>query len=144
MKKYISITQWIKNFDAGKYETSDRLFQINAGWYDWFCSDSSLKNKTYKLAPKIKKIANILGKEFCKNHYLFFKNNCPMEGILYDDFRFCDLKEGDVIYTICPKSGHKSEHGLGFVYGKENDFQGALFEGTWKEIVNWFTVKNKN
>ena len=76
----ISIIEWIKNFDNGDYHSGDFDTQCEAGWYDWFCKDKSLRNKTYKLAPKVKQVAEILGKNFSKTHYLFFKNNCPMCG----------------------------------------------------------------
>lgn len=141
--KDITITQWIENFDAGKYDASDIDTQCDAGWYDWFCKDKSLRNKTYKLAKKVKKIAKILGKEFCDTHYVFFKNNCPMSGKLYDDFRFCDMKEGNVVYTITPKSGHNVDEGKSFVWGRDEKGEfGKLAEGSWKDIVNWF-ITNK-
>lgn len=138
MKNNISINQWIKNYDNGDYDDKDVDTQCKAGWYDWFCSGFSLANKTKKLAPKVKIIGNILGKDFCENHYVFFKNNCPMVGSLYDDFRFCNKKSGNVIFTITPKSGHKASNGLGEVWGKQNDFDGPLIEGTWSELILWF------
>jgi hypothetical protein len=141
MSDKISIAEWIKNFDNDEYNSKDFDTQCEAGWYDWFCKDTSLRNKTYKLAPKIKQVAEILGKGFCKTHYLFFKNNCPMTGRLYDDFRFCDMKTHDVIYTIIPKSGHNSEYGTALLWGKENNFKGSIVEGTWKDIIKFFKIK---
>ena len=58
-------------------------------------------------------------------NYTFFKNNCPMQGPLYDDFRICDIETGDVVYTVSPKSGHT---GLAEVWGSANDFKGPLAE----------------
>lgn len=141
MSDRISIIQWIKNFDSGKYDAKDFDTQCDAGWYDWFCKDASLRNKTYKLAPKVKQISKLLGEKFSKSHYLFFKNNCPGAGKLYDDFRFCNIETGDVVYTIIPKSGFYNENGNALVYGKENDFKGAIIESTWKDIVNFFKSK---
>jgi len=141
--KDINISKWIEKFDAGKFDYNDVDTQCDAGWYDWFCRDTSLRNKTYKLAPKVKKIAHLLGVGFMNSHYVFFKNNCPMAGKLYDDFRFCDLKTGDVIYTIVPAEGYDNSFGRASVYGKSNDFKEALAQGTWADIVEYFkNLKN--
>ena len=60
-------------------------------------------------------------------------------GKLYDDFRICDIKTGDVIFTIVPKEGYQNSNGLGSVWGKNDrgEFE-ELFKGTWKQIVEWF------
>lgn len=62
-----------------------------------------------------------------------------MNGSLYDDFRICDIKTGDVVFTITPRSGHKVDKGRGSVWGSDNNFASPLFTGTWKEIKDWFT-----
>ena len=139
-----SISKWIKDFDAGKMSSVDVMVQIKeSSWYDWFCLDKSLRNKTYKLAPKVKKIANILGEKFQNTHYVFFKNNCPMCGSTYDDFRFCDMKTGDVVFTITPASGHDTDFGISEVWGKSNAFDGPLVTGNWKDVISYFKSLNK-
>jgi len=139
----VKISTWIKNFEAGKYNSADVDTQCEAGWFDWFCRDNSLRNKTYKLAPKLKQIAQLLGVDFMNKNYVFFKNNCPMCGSLYDDFRFCDMKSGDVIYTITPSSGYLSDKGTSTVYGKSNDFKEPLVSGKWADVVEYFkNLKN--
>jgi len=143
MSKNIKISTWLKNFADGKYFNSDVMTQIAAGWYDWFCSDAALRNKTYKLAPKVKKIANILGEKFQNTHYVFFKNNCPMCGSTYDDFRFCDMKTGDVVFTITPASGHDTDFGISEVWGKSNAFDVPLVTGNWKDVISYFKSLNK-
>ena len=66
-------------------------------WYDWFCKDSALAGKTKKLGAKVCKIEN--SKRFNKEtSYVFFKNNCPFVGALYDQFSICDIESGDVLY----------------------------------------------
>ena len=139
MSDRISINEWITNFDNGEYDKDDFDTQCKVGWFDWFCNDSKLRNKTYKLAPKIKVLAKILGAKFCDTHYLFFKNNCPMSGSLYDDFRFCDIETGDVVFTIIPKSGFHSEKGKSIVWGYniKGKFK-ELVRGNWKEVIEWF------
>ena len=106
-------------------------------WYDWFCKDSSLIRKGEALLKKLRLIAKSdkFDNDKC---YVFFKNNCPFSGSLYDDFRICDLETGDVLYTVVPKSGHTVDNGKGYVWGKENGFEEPLFEGTWGEIKRWF------
>ena len=82
----IPLRNWIENFDNGVYASPDTDTQCEAGWHDWFCKASALRNKTYSLAPKVKRIANS-AKINQNTMYVFFKNNCPLHGSLYDDFR---------------------------------------------------------
>ena len=137
----IPLRQWIENFKAGKYVAPDTQTQIEAGWYDWFCRESSLRGKTAELGPKVCRIAKS-PKVNVDTMYVFFKNNCPMCGSLYDDFRICDLEEGDVIFTIVPASGHTVNgiKGRTEIWGRENDFDGPLYEGDWKGALKWFGV----
>lgn len=107
-------------------------------WYDWFCKDSSLQRKGESLLKKLKMIeeSNKFDNDKC---YVFFKNNCPCFGSLYDDFRICDIESGDVIFTVIPKCGHTSSKGMGEVWGyDENGNFRKLFTGKWKEIKKWF------
>ena len=55
MKKQ-TLRKWIFPFNDGVYELADRRTQIQAGWFDWFCRDTSLKNKTCKMGRIIKQI----------------------------------------------------------------------------------------
>jgi hypothetical protein len=135
----ITIREFIKNYDDGKYDSPDRGTQIDAGWYDWFCKDTSLVNKTHKLVKKLKQI--IKSHKFSiDSTYVFFKNNCPMVGSLYDDFRICDIKTGNVLYTITPRSGHRSDEGAAEVWGHENGFEEPLVHGRWKDVKDFFMV----
>lgn len=111
--------------------------EIKDIWFDWFCSEKALINKGKVLINKVKKISSSK-KIDLENNFLLFKNNFPMVGKKYDDFRICDIKTRDVIYTIIPESGFKNMDGKGCVWGKENDFKEVLFEGSWKEIIKWF------
>ena len=135
----VSLKQWIENYNNHDYDNSDFDTQCRAGWYDWFCSDKSLANRLKKLAPKVIRISKS-AKVNPETMYVFFKNNCPMNGDLYDDFRICDMKTGDVIFTVVPRSGHKIDEGLGEVWGKENGWDGAIMRGNMKEIYEYFGV----
>jgi len=94
-----TLRNWIRAFIEGRFESADRKTQIEAGWYDWFCKDTSLKGKTYKLGGVVKQIKDG-GKVDLDKTYVFFKNNCPLNGPLYDDFRICDIDNGNVQFTI--------------------------------------------
>ena len=115
----------------------ERALQCEAGWYDWFCKDSSLAGKTQKLGSVVSQLRDS-AKVNLDTMYVFFKNNCPM-GPLYDDFRICDLKEGSVLYCCSYKSPHEDDGVVWAVYGKENDFAGviATFPSS-HEMVKWF------
>lgn len=108
-------------------------------FWDWFCKDSSLANKQKVLLGKVRKLAKS-PKINVETMSVFFKNNCPMSGKLYDDIRFTDIKTGDVIYTVVPASGFNSKYGQAEVWGQENDFEKPLVEGTWKDVLTYFGV----
>lgn len=130
----ISIQQYLTNFDAGKYDDADRAVQCDAGWYDWFCKDSSLKGKTVALTRKLRQLILSDKIDIYKN-YVFFKNNCGWT--LYDDFRICDMDTGDVLYTVTPKDSD----GKATVWGKDNDFAAPLVDGYWDDVKIFFGVK---
>lgn len=135
----MNIQTFIKRFDEGNFIFSDVKTQIEAGWYDWFCRDTSLAAKTKSLGTKVKQIAKS-EKVDAEKMYVFFKNNCPMYGRTYDDFRICDMETGEVIYTVTPSCGHDITKGQASVYGRENNFQQPLAEGKWKDIKEYFGV----
>lgn len=133
------IKEWIKRFQAGEFNNPSTDVQCSAGWYDWFCRETSLVNKTKTLGRKVLQISKSKKVDTEKN-YVFFKNNCPMIGSLYDDFRICDIETGDVIYTITPRSGHRVNNNRAEVWGRENDFKEPLVTGTWKDVKEFFKV----
>ena len=98
------------------------------GFFDWFCKTESLKNKAKSLFSKVKSVARSDKFDPTKT-YVFFKNNCPCSGKLYDDFRICDIETGKVLYTVTPKNGHNGE---AEIWGVDNDFEYPLL---WKVEV---------
>ena len=138
MKDNISIPAWINKFDGGDFSAQDRMTQITAGWYDWFCRDTALAAKTIKLGKLVKAIAT--SPRFNpETSYVWFKNNCGLTQTgskLYDDFRIADRATGDVIFTIIPKDPRS---GKCEVWGRDNDFNGPIFTTTkWADVVKWF------
>ena len=92
-------------------------------FYDWFCKDSSLRNKSWKLMKQVKTFLKHNPQIDLLEHYVSFKNNCPGRGPLYDDFRICNIETGNVVFTVIPKCGHS---GLAEIWGRENDFKGPI------------------
>ena len=133
----MNINTFATRFLAGEFYFSDVKTQCEAGWYDWFCRDTSLANKTRSLGKKVLQLMSS-DKIDNENNYVFFKNNCPMKGPLYDDFRICDMETGDVIYTVVPRSGHT---GVAEIWGRENNFDGPVVSGTWRDVKAFFGVK---
>ncbi len=122
-----TLTQQLAAFEQGKFLDSDGDESGCYNFYDWFCSDKALKAKSKKLFKMVKRWVKQRNTDTDKV-YVFFKNNCPMNGPLYDDFRICDVETGDVIWTVIPKCGHS---GLAEVWGKQNEFGfGLIVTGT--------------
>lgn len=56
MGKEKGIRKWVERFNDGKCISGDVQTQVEADWYDWFCKDSSLTNKTKRMGNIIKQI----------------------------------------------------------------------------------------
>lgn len=104
-------------------------------FYDWFCKDASLKAKFEKLFPKVKAFVEAAKVDQDK-YYFWFKNNCPMVGVLYDDFRISKVGS-DINEWVC--AIRNGEHTL---------YQGPgwsepLLAGSWREVLNHFKSVRK-
>lgn len=101
-------------------------------FFDWFCKDQALEGRANKLISKLKKFMAHRPELDPTKIYAFFKNNCPMVGPLYDDFRICDLESRDIIYTVVPKCSHS---GKAEVWGRANNFEGPIQTAdTWSGL----------
>lgn len=129
----ISIREFLVGFENGAFTNKNRETQIKAGWHDWFCRDTSLAAKTEKLGKYVKRIAEA-GIVDIDTHYVFFKNNCPMDGSLYDSFSICELKTGDVVYWICPSNGHRVTKGETQLASQESEWESTTFKNM-KELI---------
>jgi len=116
-----SLTQQLEAFKSGIYMDSDG--DTNTGcfnFYDWFCKSTSLEAKAKRLFSNVKTFIKHTPSIDTDKVYVFFKNNCPMNGGLYDSFSICDIETGDVIYWVTPRSGHSDK---AEVYSADNGFQ---------------------
>jgi len=139
MSEFLKLSEWIEKYKSGYFNNPSIDVQIDAGWLDWFCKDSSLRRKTLALGRKVLSLSKSpkINKD---TTYVLFKNNWPVSGKLYDDIRFVDAEIEEVIYTVIPHCGHTNRKGISEVWGRENEFKEPLVSGTWKDVKKFFGV----
>jgi hypothetical protein len=109
MQKKLSLRAQLAQFETTKSFPLPDGDSWCHGFYDWFCADTSLERRSKSLVSKLKKFLAKNPDIDQDKTYAFFKNNCPMNGPTYDDFRICDLKKQEVIYTVVPKCTHSGQ-----------------------------------
>lgn len=109
------------------------------GWYDWFCSDASLKNRTKRFFTLVKGIKEGGKVDFGWNAW--FKNNCPYayDGT-YDQLRISSEERNE--FVIGYKEPYYEETWV--VYSPENDFEEpvARFGNVYK-LIAWLNEKGE-
>jgi hypothetical protein len=81
-----------------------------------------------------------------ETHRVFYKNNCPGQGKLYDSFSICTNDEAnDVVIWCTPSSGHKSVEGqaelVDFRIKTEEVHNGkSIVANSWKELTHKLTT----
>lgn len=125
MREEMSVRQWQEKFRAGDFNSQDRYVQCQAGWYDWFCRDHALAGRLKKIG---KVVMGITGTFILDNYYVWFKNNCPMVGPLYDDVRFEPLsgERGGDYFVVSLDSPY--EQGKWALYTERFGFDAPEFE----------------
>jgi len=123
-----TLRQQLDAFENGVFLESDGRMDTGCfNFYDWFCSDKALKNKSIKLFKQVKTFIKHHPEINLDTHYVFFKNNCPMIGSTYDDFRICDIEEGNVQYTVTPsrviKQRGRETIRMAEIWGRSNNFK---------------------
>ena len=112
-----TLAEQLNAFASGRIIDSEGSENDCFNFYDWFCKDSSLERKAKALFPKVKKFVASTQVDILDT-YVFFKNNCPMNGSLYDDFRICN--DNEVLFTVIPKCSHS---GQAEIWGKDDSGQ---------------------
>ena len=135
----MTINEFCKCFLNDEFARPLLDVQILAGWYDWFCRCRSLYKKTAFLGKRVCDIKD--SKRFdAEACYVFFKNNCPMVGKLYDQFSICDIKTGAVLF--CCQHLEKGSYGCTRahweVYDAAVSFETPVVNGTWRDVKKYF------
>jgi hypothetical protein len=107
-------------------------------FFDWFCQEKALKSKSKLLMSKAEKVMSKLGLN-PETHRVFFKNNCPVDGKLYDSFTICN-EENDVVIWCAPSLGYASSQGKAELWDmREKDENGnpkSIVANSWKELTH--------
>jgi len=128
-----TLRQQLEAFDKGIYLDSKGEESWCYTFYDWFCQDSSLKRKSDTLFRQVKRFVAANPKINQDKTYVFFKNNCPVGGPLYDSFSICDNEKDEVIYWVTGKSGHTNQ---AEVYSSAAGFETPVRTGkTFSDLV---------
>ena len=125
MSSKISLNEQLYAFKEGVILDADGTASECFNFFDWFCKDSSLKNKAKRLFPVVRKFVKLHPEIDTSSVYVVFKNNCPMFGPLYDDFRICDMESGEVIWCVSPKD----RLGNFSAYSSSNGFKDPTYLG---------------
>ena len=128
-------------FAAFKANSEEYIDNGSYFFWDWFCSEKALKIKSKLLMTKADKVMSKLGLD-PENHYVTFKNNCPMNGKLYDSFQICTYDvDGDVVIWCAPSLGYTSKQGMAelvdFREKADNEMEAkTLTAWSWKELTH--------
>ena len=111
-------------------------------FWDWFCSEKALKIKSKLLMTKAEKVMSKLELD-PEKHKVAFKNNCPMNGKLYDSFSIESLEEDKVVIWCAPSLGYKSQEGKAQLVDmrvREGGEEGTITCSSWKELTHKLTT----
>jgi hypothetical protein len=103
--KNANLRMQLEAFAQGRILNAEGTEDFCFNFYDWFCRDTSLKNKAVKLFAQTKRLVEKFNID-AEKHYVYFANRCPMYGKLYDQLSIVNIETGDVEYCLAPRCGH--------------------------------------
>ncbi len=121
-----TIRQQLEAHSQGRYLDSDGKESECYVFFDWFCKNDQLKKKSDVLFKQLERFLKAMPDIDIDKHYVWFKNNCPVNGPLYDDFRIADIQTENTMYTVTAKCGHS---GLAEAYSRSNCFSEPIATG---------------
>ena len=133
---------WVDAYKGGNFDSGSLYVMMDAGWYDYFCRIDSLKSRFDKLAPKVVEIAKSPMVDI-ENTYVFFKNNCPAVGPLYDSFSICDIDTNKVLFWVgYVKKGCYGDTRCGWDVDADinGEWQSVLEYAKWTDVKKYFRI----
>lgn len=135
--KRIPIREWVERFKRGEFESQDLAVQVEAGWHDWFCMDSSLPKRLRFLGSIVERLQDG-GKVDLDNSYVFFRNCLPLAGIPYDCIKVCDIETYKVQFVLTIGAPYENNGMRYHLYSSRNGFETMIFSSVKKTgIIAW-------